>query len=189
MNTPAHLIFGAAAFGRPGQAKVTGAAMLGGVLPDLSLYLMVAWAQWIQGYSPREVFGRLYFSDGWMAVFAVDNSIPLWGMGFALALWLRRPVLVALTGAALLHLGFDFMLHGPDARPQFWPLTDWKFDSPYSYWDRSRHAGLIGPAEMLISAVLTGFLVWRHRSTALRLVLALLLTAEVVSAGGWHFFM
>ncbi|GAD54647.1 hypothetical protein [Limimaricola cinnabarinus] len=30
MNTPAHLIFGAAAFGRPGHARVTAAALLGG---------------------------------------------------------------------------------------------------------------------------------------------------------------
>ncbi|WP_328795072.1 hypothetical protein [Jannaschia marina] len=40
MNTPAHLIIGLAAFGKPGRPRVTAAALCGALLPDLSLYLM-----------------------------------------------------------------------------------------------------------------------------------------------------
>ncbi len=189
MNTPAHLIFGAAAFGRPGRVGVTTAALLGGLVPDLSLYLMVAWARWGQGADTREIFGQLYFSDAWMAVFAVDNSIPLWSLALILALWLRRPVLVAFLAAGVLHLGFDLLLHGEDARPQLWPLTDWRFDSPLSYWDKSRYGGIIGPAELATSAVLTGWMLWLHRGIGLRMVLVALMLAEAVSAGGWHFWM
>jgi len=40
MNTPAHLIFGLAAFGDPARKAVTAAALAGALIPDASLYLM-----------------------------------------------------------------------------------------------------------------------------------------------------
>lgn len=40
MNTPAHLIIGLAAFGKPGAPRVTAAALAGAMIPDLSLYLL-----------------------------------------------------------------------------------------------------------------------------------------------------
>ena len=39
MNTPAHLLFGVAAFGKPDRRGVTAAALGGSLIPDLSLYL------------------------------------------------------------------------------------------------------------------------------------------------------
>ncbi|MEL6701895.1 MAG: cobalamin biosynthesis protein CobQ, partial [Pseudomonadota bacterium] len=78
MNTPAHLIIGAAAFGRPDAAQVTLAALLGGFLPDASLYLMAGVAIFGMGISPEVVFRDLYFSDAWQQVFAIDNSFVLW---------------------------------------------------------------------------------------------------------------
>jgi len=40
MNTPAHLLIGAAVFGRPAPTRIVDAAFIGEMLPDLSLYLM-----------------------------------------------------------------------------------------------------------------------------------------------------
>lgn len=187
MNTPAHLIFGAAAFGRPGHARVTAAALLGGLAPDLSLYLMVAWARLVSDVPARVIFGEYYFSDAWMAVFAIDNSFLLWGALLGLGVWRRWPVVTAFAGAGLLHLALDFPLHGSDARPMFWPLTDWKFDSPYSYWDRNNHAGIFGPLEAGVSICLTAWMLWRFRSIALRVGMVLLLLAELGSSGIWRF--
>ena len=80
MNTPAHLIFGAAAFARPDAWKVTTAALFGALLPDLSLYVLCIWHLFILGMSPEVVFGKLYFSDGWVRIFRADNSFVLWGI-------------------------------------------------------------------------------------------------------------
>ena len=189
MNTPAHLIFGAAAFGQPGRPRVTAAALLGGLAPDLSLYLMVAWARFVSEVPARVIFSEYYFSDAWMAVFAIDNSIPIWAALLALALWRRWPVLLAFAGAGLLHLALDLPLHGADARPMLWPLSDWRFESPFSYWDRSHHAGIIGPLEAGLSIALTGWMLWRFRSLAMRAALALLLVAELGSSGIWRFVL
>lgn len=178
MNTPAHLVIGAAAFARPGRPGVTWAALAGGFLPDLSLFVMVAGAA-LLGYPTQVIFGRLFYTDGWQAVFAVDNSFVLWGAALALALWRRSPWAVALTGAALLHLAADFPLHGQDARPMFWPLTDWKFLSPLSYWETARGAGWIAPLEKGLVAVLTLWLLLRFRSWRARAGFAALAAAEL----------
>lgn len=151
MNTPAHLILGAAAFARPDAPRITVAALFGAIAPDLSLYLMAGWHLLILGTPPEVVFGQLYFSDAWFNVFKVDNSFILWGIALGAALYARSGWAVALTGAALLHIALDFPLHHDDGRPHFWPLTDWVFESPLSYWDRDAHAGIIGPLEILIS--------------------------------------
>ncbi len=179
MNTPAHLIFGAAAFAKPDRPFVTAAAIAGGLLPDLSLYLLVGWAMLVQGIDARTIFGDLYFSPAWQGIFAVDNSIPLWGAGLALALWLRAPVLLAFAGSGLLHLVFDFALHHDDARRHFWPLSDWVFQSPVSYWDGSHYGNIVGPLEIAACLVLCVALWRRFRSLAAR---GLIVAAAVAEA-------
>lgn len=161
MNTPTHLIFGLAVFGKPDAAKVTAAALAGAIIPDLSLYVLAGVHLLVLGTDPQVVFGELYFSDAWQSVFRVDNSFPLWGLGLGLAIALRSPWAIALCGAALLHLLFDFALHNDDARAHFWPLTNWVFHSPVSYWDPNYYGRVAGVVEIVASLVLC-VLLWRR---------------------------
>ena len=187
MNTPAHLLFGAAAFGRAGQPRTTVAALTGSALPDVSLYLLVGVSIWGLGIEPRVVFGEYYYSTAWQAIFAVDNSFVLWGIGLALAIWARSAVWVAFTGAAMLHLTTDFLLHNQDARRQFWPITDWVFASPVSYWDRRHYGDIVGPAEVLASLILSGLLLYRLASPGMRVTIIVITLAELASTGVWSF--
>jgi len=34
-----------------------------------------------------------------------------------------------------LHALFDFPLHHDDGHRHFWPFSEFRFDSPVSYWD------------------------------------------------------
>jgi len=137
VNTPAHLIFGFAAFGRPGAPRVTTAAVMGALLPDLSLYLMAGTALTVLGIPAQRVFDELYFSDAWQTVFAIDNSFVLWGALLGAAVYIGSAVLRALAGAGLLHIATDFALHHDDGRAHVWPFSDWPFESPGSSWDSS----------------------------------------------------
>jgi len=141
MNTPAHLIIGAVAFTKPDAARVNCAALIGALLPDFSLYFMVFWNRFVQGMSFDEIFSVQYFSPYWQAIFAFDNSIPIWTLALGIGLALKAPTVIALSGAGLLHLLLDFPLHHDDGRAHFWPFSDWIFESPVSYWDPS-HFGL-----------------------------------------------
>lgn len=187
MNTPAHLIFGVAAFGRPGRTKLTAAAFAGALAPDVSLYAMAGVSLFVLGISPDIVFGNLYYSSAWQQVFAIDNSFVLWGALFAVALWRQWPALVAFAGAALLHLAFDFPLHSHDARAHFWPISNWVFESPLSYWDSRGWADIIGPIEVSVSIALCVFLLVRFRYWAMRLSVVALGALELFASGIWRF--
>lgn len=187
MNTPAHLIFGAAAFGRADRPWTLVAALAGGFVPDASLYLLVGWHLGILGTDPRVVFDELYFSDTWQAIFAIDNSVFVWGALLALGiarLW--RP-LVAFAGAALLHIAFDLPFHAGDGRPHFWPLSRWVYDSPFSYWDRNFGAAWVGPLELAVCAVLAVVLWRRFPAWGWRAGFVVLLLAEAGSNNVWRF--
>ena len=187
MNTPAHLIFGAAAFARPGAPAVTAAAVAGALAPDLSLYLLTSWALYVQGLSPHVVFDQLYFSAAWQRVFAVDNSIFVWGALAGAGVWSGRAWLTAFGGAGLLHVLMDLPLHHDDGRPHFWPLTDWVFKSPVSYWDTSRHAGIVGPLEGLAALLLCVILWRRFRGWPARGLIVVAATLEMLPTLFWNF--
>lgn len=196
MNTPAHLLLAAAVFARPAggprppsggatprvQARRNGAALLGAVLPDLSLFLMVAWERRANGRSWEQIFGHDYRDPFWQAVFAVDNSIPLYAALLALALARGWGTPTALSGAALLHLATDLPLHHNDARAHFQPFSDWVFVSPVSYWDPERHGDLAGPLEGLLCVALAALLWRRFRSRPARALIATALALEAAPA-------
>lgn len=187
MNTPAHLLIGAAVWGRQKSRTVVLAAFAGALLPDLSLYVMAGTSLFILNIPPQVVFDQLYFSDAWQTVFAIDNSFILWGALLALAMWARVPWAIALTGAAVLHLCFDFPLHHDDGRPHFWPVSNWVYESPVSYWDRGHGAMWVAPIEAALVAG-AAVVMWRQRlGLGLGTLVALLLLAEIWIVRQWLF--
>lgn len=185
LNTPAHLILGATVFGKPGHAKVTLAAVVGSFLPDLSLYLMAGWALFVSQIPAEVVFDQFYFSETWQQVFAIDNSFVLWGVMLALALHRKSGWAIALTGAALLHLALDFPLHHDDARRHFWPIGNWVFHSPLSYWDHRHFGNLVGPVEILLSVGCCGWLWFRHQANWARLIIGLVALGQIMPGLIW----
>ena len=171
MNTPAHLVFAAAAFGKPDNPKQTWAAILGGLAPDFSLYFLSIWARFVQGHSWNHIFDTLYFSDAWQSVFSVDNSFFFWGAIFAVGLSFKKPVIWAFAAGALLHIGLDFPLHHDDGRAHFWPLSDWVFESPVSYWDPNAYGNIVGPIEAALVVAVCVWMLTKYRSVIAKVAL------------------
>jgi hypothetical protein len=169
MNTPAHLLLAAGVFAKPDSPKITTTAIIGGLLPDISLYLMAAYSLFINGHGPDYVFNVQYFSDSWQQIFAIDNSFILWGIFLGFALWQRNGWLIALTGGAILHLCLDFPLHHHDARQHFWPISNWVFHSPFSYWDSNHYGTVISALEQTFVVVIWVVLWRRFTSTKMRI--------------------
>ena len=185
MNTPAHLLIGAAVMGKAGNRGVIWAAMAGALAPDLSLYLLAGGAMYLFGIAPQVVFDELYFSDAWQTIFAVDNSFFIWGALLALALWRGRAWAEAFAGAGLLHLTLDFPLHHDDGRAHFWPLTSWIFESPVSYWDERHGAAWVAPIEAAL-AVAAAVRLWLWRpGWKISALVALLVAAELSVTSIW----
>ena len=194
MNTPAHLIIAAALYARPtetkgdGKASATGAALLGGFFPDFSLYFAFVWSTFVLGRSPETFFGVDYFSPGLQSIFAIDNSFLLTGAVFALALWLKRDVLAAAAGSALIHIAADFPLHHDDGRAHFWPVSDWVFESPVSYWDRNHYGGIVGALEIALCLILLAILFRRFREWPARTAIVLAAAAQIAPVFAWVLF-
>lgn len=83
---------------------------------------------------------------------------------------------------ALLHIALDAPVHASDAYRHFWPLSDWRFFSPLSYWETLHHAQWVALFEAALVALCT-FMLWRRfKALWVRGMLALILLATVANA-------
>jgi hypothetical protein len=135
---------------------------------------MVLWARWVDGRARSEIFRTLYFSDAWQAALAPWHSVPLWGAVLALGFATRSGVVRAFAAAGLLHMACDLPLHVDDGHRHFWPLSDWRFRSPVSYWDGRHYGDLFEPLEFALTIGLVAFLAYRHPSPWVRGALGVL---------------
>ena len=164
MNTQAHLLIGAAVLGRRDAPARNVAAILGTLTPDFAMFVMVAWQGWVLGRTGQQIFREDYYSPFWQEIFAVCNSLVVFAVLAMAGAALRRPWLLVFALAAILHVLIDIPLHVDDGHPPFWPLSDWIYRSPYSYWDVRHGAAFIAPAEFVLASVAAVWLLVRHRS-------------------------
>jgi len=92
---------------------------------------------------------------------APSHSVPLWLAALALAAALRARAAAAFAAGGLLHQAFDFPLHADDPHRHLWPLSDWRFESPVSYWDPARYGAWVQPLELALGLLLVAVL-WRR---------------------------
>ena len=174
MNTQTHLLLASAVLGRNATRREHTAILAGALAPDLSIFVFAGWGA-ASGLSAQAMWGEAYWTEPWQTLSAVSNSVPAWGAllaaSFALPGAWRRTGLV-FCAAALLHLAFDLPLHADDAHRHLWPLTDWRFRSPVSYWDPAHHGRVASLVEAAAGLGLVAALRRRHRRRRARAALA-----------------
>src|SRR5439155_24072487 len=62
------------------------------------------------------------------------------------------PALLPLVWGWIGHNVVDFFTHHAEAHAHFYPLSDWRFQSPVSYYERDHHARVYMTAEVLFAA-------------------------------------
>ena len=185
--TQTHLLLAAGLFVRPGHKKRNTAVMAGAFIPDLSIYILAAYA-YISGIPGRTLWTQTYWTEPWQTLSAISNSFPLYLAVLAVALviaapkdgrprWQSLPALVCL--AALLHLATDFPVHHDDAHVHFWPLSEWRFNAPLSYWDRDHYGGIVSIIEALLGLALMAILFRRFKAGWVRIILGLAIAAYI----------
>jgi len=108
------MLIAASLFARPDKPALTWVAVAGGLLPDLSLYLLVFWSLGVRGESTDKVFGENYFSADWQRIFSIDNSFFVWALVIAIGLYAKREWVWVLGVACIVHVLADFPLHHDD---------------------------------------------------------------------------
>ncbi|MEM0985374.1 MAG: cobalamin biosynthesis protein CobQ [Pseudomonadota bacterium] len=187
MMTQTHLLVAAAVLARPGTPRRNAACVAGALAPDLAILALFGWAV-AAGIPQSTLWGETYWRAEWQSIFAIANAVPVYLALLGLSFCLVRPkdgrgrfqTLPAVFAlAALLHVAGDLPLHHDDAHVHFWPLSDWRFISPLSYWDRDHHAGLIAPLEALFGMALSVVLFRRFQARWLRIALGVTMAAYV----------
>ena len=84
--------------------------------------------------------------------------------------------------AMLLHGLADLPLHHDDAHRQLWPLSDWRYASPLSYWDPRHYGHWVALAELTAVAFSSGVIWRRQPQTGPRILLAAVLISYVAYA-------
>ena len=75
-------------------------------------------------------------------------------MALGLVGWLiKKRWMVFFSLSMCLHFIVDFFTHNDDAHRHFLPLSDYRFESPISYWDRDHYGELGGAIELALLAV------------------------------------
>lgn len=143
--------------GRPNQ-KRTLAFVLGALFPDIPTYLFFLVCGLILGYSGQEMWGDMYFNSGWAIPITLTHSFILWPSLIAAATYFGWKYVQWFSLSALFHALVDFCVHTDDAYRHFWPLSDWKFHSPISYYNSAEHGQYVGAFDSIVVLCLLAFL-------------------------------
>ena len=162
MNTPAHIIVNLSVLGRGQSPKHQLWVCAGALIPDMPIVLFYAWEKLIRGL-PEVVIWEEYFDVRWQVVFDVFHSIPVALLGACLSAYAKMKGLVLFWVSMALHSAGDLPFHHDDAHRHFFPLSDWQFASPISYWDPHFHGDVFSILEILLVAVLSLWL-WKTDS-------------------------
>lgn len=139
--------------------------VLGSIIPDAAIYLWAPYQRFVNNVSGEEMWRELYFAPPMQNLIAYFNSIPIYcalaALGYVMRAktWGKLTLVFAL--AALIHMATDLPVHNHDAYRHFWPLSDWRFISPFSYYEREHHAGWVSLIEAGL-ALLSITLLWRR---------------------------
>jgi hypothetical protein len=164
MNTPTHVIFNTAVL-NPKTRKNFWYAILGGILPDLLLYSVTIFII-IMGYDLMYFFDVSYFQSPFKEISALTHSLILYPILYLLAKFVfKKDDLSILFLSCIIHIVADFFLHAKDAYMHFWPITNWKFSSPISYWDPNYYGNYFILVEVIITLIATYFVTKRLNKT------------------------
>ena len=129
------------------------AVLIGSILPDAPMFLFYFVEKVIHRTPEAQIWREQYFLEGWQNFFDVFNSLPIIVIGFAIMWWRQSPVGMAFFVSMALHVLGDLPLHHDDGHRHFFPLSNWRFESPVSYWDPNHHGGIVSRIEVTIALV------------------------------------
>ncbi|MGC1308676.1 MAG: hypothetical protein WA885_15735 [Phormidesmis sp.] len=164
MNTPAHAIFNLAILGRKQRPDWNPLIIWGALIPDLAMFGFYLWYQLATDMPERQIWSQAYFLPSWQLLFDLFNSIPLALGAIALTLYFHRTGIALLFTSILLHCLEDLPLHNDDAHRHFLPFSNFRFESPVSYWDSAHYGQIVGTLELGLMLIASIYVFKRVRS-------------------------
>lgn len=154
MNTPGHYILNLALLGQTIAPEHNTAIALGAILPDIPIFGFYFVAKFIYQIPETKIWTEVYYEPFWQNLVAVFHSIPLALIGAIIFYYLNWQTGVILCLSMICHCLLDLPVHHHDAHRHFFPISNYRFISPFSYWDKNYHAQIVALIEIgLVIAV------------------------------------
>jgi hypothetical protein len=150
MKTPSHAIINLAILGITQPSELNLLIVTGGILPDIPIFLFYFWAKYIARLPEATIWSKAYYEPFVQNIVALFHSIPLAGIGWLIAYYLGWPSVQILFISMILHSLGDLPVHNDDAHRHFFPFSNYRFISPFSYWDRKHYGSIVSLVEMLL---------------------------------------
>ena len=160
MYTQAHILFNYFAIKQKNH-KFWPWIIAGALVPDSPMFVFYFIEKFIIGSSEKLIWSERYFLDGWQDFIDCFNSLPIAMVLLLIFYFLKKKYLILFAVSMILHLLMDLPLHHDDAHRHFFPLLDYRFESPVSYWD-PRHYGVYFSSFEGVSYLLIGGFMWKN---------------------------
>jgi len=135
------------------------------MVPDAAIYLWAPYQILVNKVDGRTLWNELYFQPSMQNLIAYFNSIPIYAAlaitGYVMREKIWGKMLLFFALAALTHMATDLPVHNHDAYRHFWPISDWRFISPLSYYEVDHHGKWVSFFEAIIALTCIHVL-WRR---------------------------
>jgi hypothetical protein len=157
----------------------------GAAVPDVAIFVFFIWYTLFDPIPQRVMWSEYAFLVEWQFVFSMFHSFPLWVITSIAFLLLKMPRSALFCLAVLLSALQDFLVHHDDGHGHFFPFSDYRFESPISYWDPAHYGWYASAAEVIL---VLGASVWAYRRLETRWgksFLVLTFVSLVATQGFW----
>jgi hypothetical protein len=150
MNTPGHYILNLALLGKTISPKHHLAIAIGAILPDVPIFVFYFVTKFIYKMPEGKIWSEAYYEPFWQNLVALFHSIPLALMGTTIFYRLGYKPGMILCISLVCHSLLDLPVHHDDAHRHFFPLSNYRFISPFSYWDTNHYGKIVSLIEMTL---------------------------------------
>lgn len=182
MKTPSHAIINLAILGRSQQPDLNLPIAIGGILPDIPIFLFYFWAKFIAGMPEAQIWSEAYYAPATQNIVALFHSIPLAAIAWIISSYLGWEKAQILCLSLILHSVGDLPVHHDDAHQHFYPFSNYRFISPFSYWDVNHYGSIVSSIELLLVLISTSFVFPMVQSWLGRILIVLVNLVYIVAA-------
>lgn len=163
MNTTAHAVLNLAMLNREKRPDWNPLIVWGALIPDITMFIFYGVLKFA-GIPEQQIWGEEYYRPFWQTTFDFFNSIPLALLGLGIMFYAGRTGIALLFASILLHCLEDLPLHHDDGHRHFWPFSNFRFESPVSYWDPDHYGVIAGRIELGLVLIASIYVFNRVRS-------------------------